>query len=232
MSWELHEGDCLEIMPTLPDKSVDAVITDPPYMIGAISAGNANSKAGTWADMENSAHWFAAWMKECKRLLKRTGYLLTFGNWRSIPTFIRALSLAGLPATSCMVWDKEWIGPSGPAQLRPRYEVIVFSAMSDARIDDRSAADIIKCKWNAGHMKTTENPAEKPAALMKRLCELVTNEGDMVLDPFAGSGTTLVAAVESGRRAIGIERERMYCEAIRERMADRQQTIFEKGATP
>jgi len=56
----IHHGDCLEIMRTMPEASVDAVITDPPYMVGAISVGNSTAKAGTWADMENSAYWFSA----------------------------------------------------------------------------------------------------------------------------------------------------------------------------
>ena len=217
--WTLYEGDCLEVMRELPSESVDAVVTDPPYMIGASSVGDPRTKAGTWADMENAAFWFSAWMRECKRLLKPTGYLLVFGNWRSIPTLIRALSLAELPATSCMIWDKLWIGPSGPAQLRPRYEIVMFAAMPQARIEDRSAPDILAYKWQAGSMKTTKHPAEKPVGLLTQLIELVARPGEIVLDPFAGSGTTLVAAFKTGRNAIGIEREPEYCEIIRQRMA-------------
>ena len=126
MSYEVIHGDCLDALHALPDNSVDAVVTDPPYMVGAVSVGNARSKSGTWADMENSAYWFSAWMAQCKRVLKPTGYLLCFGNWRSIPTLIRALSLCEMSATSCMVWDKQWIGPAGPQQLRGRYEIVMF----------------------------------------------------------------------------------------------------------
>jgi DNA modification methylase len=216
---DLRHGDCLAIMRDIPDASVDAVVTDPPYMVGAISVGNARAKAGTWADMENSAYWFSAWMKECKRTLKPTGHLLCFGNWRSIPTLIRALSLCDMPSTSCLVWDKQWIGLAGPQQLRGRYEIVMFSAMPEARIDDRAAPDIENQKWQAGSMRETKHPAEKPVPLLQRLCRLVTPPGGTVLDPFAGSGSTGKAAALEGFRFIGIEREAEYVEIARARIA-------------
>jgi DNA modification methylase len=211
-------GDCLDVLRELPDNSIDSVVTDPPYIIGAISVSNPKSKAGTWADMENSAYWFSAWMRECKRVLKPTGYLLCFGNWRSIPVLIRAFSLAEIPATSCLVWDKGWIGTSAQNQLRPRYEIVMFSAMSDGKIKDRSAPDIYFCKWQAGNMKTTKHPSEKPVELMQYLIRLVTSPGGIVLDPFAGSGSTLVAAKREGFQYIGIEREAEYVEIAKARV--------------
>jgi DNA modification methylase len=219
---KLLEGDCLAILPTLEAGSVDAVITDPPYMVGAISVGNHNAKCGTWADMENSAYWFAAWMKECKRLLKPTGHLACFGNWRSLPTLIRALSLCGMPATSCIVWDKEWIGPAGPAQFRPVWELIVTSAMSVATIEDRSQPDLMRHKWMASRCSKHGHPAEKPAQLVADLVRLMSHPGGTILDPFAGSGTTGLAALQEGRRAILIEREPAYCEIIRRRLAQHE----------
>lgn len=215
--FKIHHGDCLEILRTLPSASVDAVVTDPPYMVGAISVGSGREKKGTWADMENAAYWFSAWMGECKRVLKPTGYLLTFGNWRSIPTLILALSLCQMPATSCMVWDKQWIGPAGPQQLRGVYEIVMFSAMPDASIPDRGATDIEREKWMAGNMAKSGHPAEKPVALMRRLLRLASPLGGTVLDPFAGSGSTGVAAIIEGREFIGIEREAHYVEIANRR---------------
>ena len=215
---ELHHGDCLEIMQRFDAASIDVVITDPPYVIGAISVGQSNAKTGTWADMENAAYWFSAWMQQCRRVLKPTGYLLCFGNWRSIPTLIRALSLAGMPATSCMIWDKLWIGPAGPQQLRCRYEIVMFSAMPEGRIENRSAPDVEGEKWLAGQCKETKHPAEKPVPLLQRLCRLVTPPGGTVLDPFMGSGSTGKAARLEGFRFIGIEREAEYVEIARRRI--------------
>lgn len=218
MTHEVIHGDCLEVMRTMPDASVDAVVTDPPYMIGAVSVGTSNAKNGTWADMENSAYWFSAWMKQTFRILRPTGYLVQFTNWRSLPTIVRAHSLSGRPISSCMVWDKEWIGPAGPAQLRPRYEMVVFTGMEEARIDDRSQPDIISCKWMAGNMRETIHPAEKPVDLLCRIARLVTPPNGTVLDPFCGSGSTGKAAVLEGFNFIGIEREAEYVEIARARI--------------
>lgn len=209
----------MELLRDLPDRSVDTVIADPPYMIGMSSIGDPHTKAGTWVDMENAAYWYAGWMKECSRILKDTGYLLCFGNWRSIPTLIRALSLAGMPATSCLVWDKEKLGTCSMRQLRPRYEIIMFSAKVHARIPDRRASDILACRWYPEHMRKTTHPAEKPVELIRRLIRLVTPEDGVVLDPFLGSGTTAVAAILEGRSFIGMEREKEYVEMAKRRLS-------------
>ena len=210
----LFNGDCLDVMGQLKPMSVDAVITDPPYMIGAISTGNATSKSGGWADMENAAWWYAEWLKLARRALKQEGFACVFGNWRSLPTLLYAFAKIQWPVDSILIWDKEWIGPAGPRQLRPTYEVVIFAGMPKAKIDDRSASDVYRCKWMAGQMKTTAHAAEKPVALMRHLIRLTTNPGDTVLDCFMGSGTTGEAAFLEKRKFIGIEREVEYFNGI------------------
>ena len=92
--------------------------------------------------------------------------------------------------------------------------------MPDARIDNRSAPDIESEKWLAGNMAETKHPAEKPVALLRRLCRLVTPPGGTVLDPFAGSGSTGRGAILEGFNFIGIEREAEYVEIARARIAE------------
>ena len=79
-----------------------AVATDPPYVIGAVSAGSLSSKSGGWADMMNSAHWFTAWYTECARVLKHRGSLWTSCNWRTIPVVMRAASDTRLPVAATL----------------------------------------------------------------------------------------------------------------------------------
>jgi site-specific DNA-methyltransferase (adenine-specific) len=214
----LHLGDCLEYLSEIPPISVQAVITDPPYMIGATSVGDPKSKCGTWADMENSAFWFSHWFQLCKRILRPDGFLIVFGNWRSIPTLTRGFDLASLTVNSCMIWNKEWIGTGGPAGLRPTYEIAMFAAMPDARIADRSASDVFSCKWMAGNSGKSGHPAEKPVELMRHLVRLVAPDGGVIVDPFMGSGTTGVAAQAEGCDFIGIEREQRWLEIARRRI--------------
>lgn len=214
----IYHGDALEILPTLNRSSIDAVITDPPYVIGAVSAGNMASKAGGWADMMNSALWFSAWYRQVDRLLRRTGVFWSFCNWRSLPVVMRAALDAGLPITSLAVWDKQWIGPGGSQGLRPSYELIALMCGPDVGIPDRGVADIIPSK--VGSHKPTGHPAEKPERLIARLLDISgLAPGSVVLDPFLGSGTTAKAAKDAGIRSVGIEAEERYCEIAARRLA-------------
>jgi DNA modification methylase len=216
----LYRGDCLEILPTLEPASVDAVVTDPPYLVGAVSIGNARAKSGTWADVNNAAWWFSQWYSQCWHLLNDAGHFATFCNWRSLPMVICAMAQARMQATSCIVWDKEWIGPAAPNAFRPTYEMIVHAAKPNARIVDRGMSDIMQCKWMACHSGSTGHPAEKPLDLAARLIRACSPQ--VVLDPFCGSGTFLLAAMQLGISAIGIELDPAYFELAKNRLLTAQ----------
>ncbi len=204
-------GDCREVLPTLPP--VDLVLTDPPYGINTKSDGD--GKLSPWADLCNASLWYELWIGACRARLRNTGALWTFLNWRSMVTFQKASCGIAWPITSLLVWDKEWIGPGGQQGLRPSYEMVALFAGSDFSIDDRGIPDIRRSKWAS--YKPSGHPAEKPLALVKWIAEI--SGGNLILDPFAGSGTTLVAAKQLGRRAIGIEIEERYCEIAAKRCA-------------
>jgi DNA modification methylase len=213
-SCTIYHGDCLEVLPSLD--MVDLVVTDPPYIIGAVSAGNMASKSGGWADMMNSAGWFTSWYRHVDRLLKHDGAMWTFLNWRTLPVVMRAAIDARLPVTSMLVWDKEWIGPGGPQGLRPSYELVALMAHPGFGIADRGIPDIWRHK--VGSYKESGHPAEKPEQLVRRLLT-TSGPGGVVLDPFLGSGTTAVAAKNAGWTSIGIEAEERYCEIAAKRLA-------------
>ena len=214
----IYHGDALDVLPTIKASSVQAVVTDPPYIIGAVSAGNMASKAGGWVDMMNSALWFSAWYRQVDRILHSSGSFWTFCNWRSLPVVMRAALDAGLPITSTMVWDKEWIGPGGPQGLRPSYELVALMSQPAFAIRDRGISDIWRHK--VGSYKGTGHPAEKPEGLVRRIiatCELPP--GSIVVDPFMGSGTTAVSAKALGLRFVGIEGEAKWCDMAASRVA-------------
>lgn len=212
----LYHGDALELLPTIRTSSIQAVVTDPPYVIGAVSAGNIGAKSGGWADMMNSSLWFTAWYREVGRVLHSTGSFWTFLNWRSVPVVLRAALDAGLPVTSMAVWDKEWIGPGGSQGLRPSYELIALLAQPEFSIEDRGIPDVWRHK--VGSYKPHGHPAEKPEGLVRRIvdtCQL--RQGAVVLDPFAGSGTTAAACRALNLRCVAIEGEESWCEVIARR---------------
>ncbi len=212
----LYLGDALEILPNIAPATVACVVTDPPYVIGAVSSGALGSKSGGWADMMNSALWFSTWYRQALATLKPRGSFWTFCNWRSLPVVMRAALDAGQPITSMLVWDKQWIGPGGNQGLRPSYELVALMAKSDFAIPNRGLADI----WRepAGSYKPNGHPAEKPEALVRRILEnSALRPGDLVLDPFMGSGTSAVAARSLGYRFVGIEAEERWCEVAAKR---------------
>jgi DNA modification methylase len=214
----IYHGDSMEVLPTLATSSVDAVITDPPYVIGAVSAGNMASKSGGWADMMNSSGWFRDWYREVGRGLRRDGVFWTFCNWRSLPVVMRAAIDAQLPITSLAVWDKKWIGPGGNQGLRPSYELIALLAQPDFSVADRGVPDVIPHK--VGSYKENGHPAEKPLGLVSRLIDISSlSPGQLVVDPFLNSGTTAKAAKDAGLRCVGIEAEERYCEIAAKRLA-------------
>lgn len=216
MSFEIHLGDCLELIQELPDASVDLVLTDPPYGINTKSDGD--GKLNPWADLTNSAYWYTAWIRECRRVLKPTGALWSFLNWRSLVTFQKAACDARWSIESLMVWDKQWIGPGGHKGLRPAYELVALWAMPEFTIPDRGTADIQRFKWS-GH-KPTGHPAEKPVALLEFLIEKSSQPGAVVLDLFSGSGSTGVAAMNTGRRFVGFEQDARWHSFAQQRVLD------------
>lgn len=203
---KLYLGDSIELLPEFEQNSIDCIVTDPPYMIGAISTGSERSKSGTWIDMVNSAHWFKEWMLSAKVALRSTGYLAACCNWRTIPTMICALSKASWSATSCVVWDKQWIGTAYKNAFRPTYELAIVAAMPEAEIPNRSASDLFRGeKWQASQCGDTSHAAEKPVDFMEYLVENLSPRDGVVCDPFMGSATTCIAAVRTGRSFVGIE---------------------------
>lgn len=211
----IYHGDCRELLPEMP--SVRLVVTDPPYVFGIASTAQ-ESKAGGWGDLMNSAVWYSAWLSEAKRLTQNEqGAAWVFNSWRSFPVLARAAYDARWPVESLLVWDKEWIGPGGQRGLRPSYEVAALFCQPDFAIQNRGLPDIWRAKWTG--VKPSGHPAEKPVPLLAKM--LRESGGGRVLDPFMGSGTTLVAAKSEGLQAIGIEIEERYCEIAAKRLAQR-----------
>jgi DNA modification methylase len=216
----IYHGDLLEVVPTLPQ--IHLVVADPPYGINTRSDGS--GKINPWADLCNSAYWYAAWFRAVKSRLTHDGAMWTFLNWRSMVTFQKASCDEAWPIESLLVWDKDWIGPGGSRGLRPSYELVALFAMPEFAIPNRGLPDIRRAAWSS--QKPTGHPAEKPVDLVSWI--IASSGGDgLVLDPFMGSGTTLVAANRLGRRAIGIEIEERYCELAARRLS--QQSLFVAG---
>lgn len=210
----LYHGDCREVMQTL--SAIDLVVTDPPYVFG-IASTSQDTKCGGWGDLMNSASFYAALLGDFRRLLEnQRGAAWVFNSWRSFPVLARASYEAQWPIESLLVWDKEWIGPGGSRGLRPAYELVSLFVCPEFALSNRGLPDVWRAKWCGAK---EWHPAEKPVPLLRKLIE--ESGGGVVLDPFAGSGSTLVAAKQLGCRAIGIEIEERFCEIAARRLSQR-----------
>ena len=153
-------------------------------------------------------------LSEC---LLTGGGLLCFSRWDVQQVFIDAMKIAGFSVKSVLVWDRMAHGMGDlKSAFAPQYDTCIFAIKGPYVFPNSRPADVIQCQRLSG-MKMT-HPNEKPVELMQRLIEMTTKPNDLILDPFAGSGTTLVAALQSGRRYMGIEISPQHFETAQKRL--------------
>jgi site-specific DNA-methyltransferase (adenine-specific) len=193
--------------PKIP--SADLVVADVPYSFGL----NSTDDGASWGDLMNAAHVYTRWLREFHRITKPGGAAWVFNSWRSFPVLARGATDARWPITSLLVWDKVRMGAGTLRGLRPRYEMCALFMHDGFQIANRRLTDI----WPelSPHRKPTGHKSEKPVGLIRKI--IAESGGGLVVDPFAGSGTTLVAAKQLGQRAIGIEIEERWCEVAARR---------------
>ena len=207
-------GDCLEVMKEIPDKAVDLVLTDPPYGIkrdkGFGGAGGFNGKKPI-ARRQYNDNWDKERPSEfCFKEILRIGKnILIFGG-----NYFADI----LPQSKhWVVWDKLNTMPTfGDCEL----------IWTNAK---RNSVKKITYQYNGlfGKEKRRYHPTQKPVGLIKKLLEIYSKEGDLIFDPFLGSGTTAVACLELNRHFIGIELSPEYCEIAKKRIKEIQpQLVF------
>lgn len=215
----LYHGDCLDILPQLPAGSVDAVVTDPPYSSGTRregSKGLRKSMNRTTGDDD----WFGSdcmtttgfiWTMrvvatQAKRLLCRGGHLLTFIDWRMSASLAAAIESADLRHLGLLVWDKVGFGMG--AYFRNQHELILhFSHGRTRPVFRRDMPNVLR----HSRFMDSDHDTQKPVELLVDLITVVADRGEIILDPFIGSGTTAVACIKTGRKCIGIEISEQYC---------------------
>ena len=215
-NWTLYEGDCLEVMRQLPDNSVDAVVTDPPYGIDLKPPRGRTKPIVGDRKAEAQALW-REFVPQCYRLLKPNTAALFFAGWSE--AWVPQLLAEWFTVKACIVWRKNVWGIG--YYTRPQHEFIWYCHKGKPPVPDRAESDV----WDAPRVPRPKHACEKPVALMRRAVRFVSPVGGTILDPFAGVGSTLVAAIEEGRNVIAVEIEPEYCEIIRKRMAELQPAL-------
>lgn len=219
MTWEIHETPALDFLRALPEHSIDAIITDPPYC----STGDAASIMRTGSGgltLPRETQFFEAWLREhlreWVRALRPDGVAWFTIDWRGAMALDTACSRLGLRPPKVGVWDRGGLG-MGHA-LRSTYECFAVVTMRDWQPLRRDVPDVWRVKWTPANRKSGHS-AEKPVELIAMALETFTRPGALVLDPFAGSGTTGVACLAAGRRFCGIEQDDRFAAIARQRIA-------------
>ena len=234
----LYCGDCLEILPELPP--VDAVITDPPYCSGgATEAGRGRAthqglrsdgiKAGRFKWFKSDNMTTAGLCELLRSMCVRApvvegGSILSFCDWRMVPLLSPVMESAGYRLRNLIVWDKGSFGCG--SGFRPRHEMIIHLTERSPDFHSMSVGNVIQSK----RVRNGDHPTEKPVDLIETLIKVVVPSRGVVLDPFLGSGTTGVAAINLGMSFIGIERDRGYFETsikrIKKAFSSRSSSLF------
>lgn len=209
-------GDSLTVLRQMEPESVDAIITDPPYGIDYHTKG-------TGASIKNDKVPFIWFLYDAFRVLKSgasgRGTLICFTRWDVEQTFIDAIQLAGFNVKSEVIWNKVLHGMGDcKAQFAPTHENIVFAIKGKFSFPGHRPNDLITHQKLAASQMI--HPTEKPVSLLADLITAVTKPGDLIFDPFAGSGSTLVAAKKTGRRFVGVELDDEYFEKARRRIEE------------
>ncbi|MBU2702911.1 site-specific DNA-methyltransferase (adenine-specific) [Sporomusaceae bacterium BoRhaA] len=233
---KIIQGDSLEILRQLPSNFVDAVITDPPYSSGGMTLSQKNQDPikkyeqtnnkivhratffGDNKDTRSWLHWCILWISEWHRILKPGGYFLMFSDWRQLPTATDALQMGELAWRGIVAWDKTE-GSRAPHKgyFRHQCEYIVWGTKGGC------PKAVHGGPWPGCYRFPIKQSDKfhltgKPTPLMEKLVSIVP-EGSIILDPFAGSGTTLVAAKNTGRQFIGIEKGKEYAAVAETRLS-------------
>lgn len=227
---DLRKGDCLAILRTLPDDSVDCMLTDPPYGSGGLFLGSRQQTTrikyqvgGTekvypefFGDAKDQRSWLAwaqLWLSQCWRVARDGAPLLIFSDWRQLPTVADAVQAGGWTWRGILAWDKPSCRPQ-KGRFRQQCEFVVFASKgSFLAAHERCLPGCFSYPVERNKLHVTA----KPVPLLRDLLE-ISKEGGTVLDPFMGAGSTGQACIETGRAFVGIELAPDYYEISRRRL--------------
>lgn len=229
-------GDAIKVMGQMPDGAVDLIVTSPPYNLkNSTGNGMKDGRGGKWSNAalmngyeehhDNMPHdeyvdWQRACLTEMMRVLKEDGAIFYNHKWRVQGGLLqdRHDIVEGFPVRQIIIWRRKGGINFNRGYFLPTYEVIYLIAKSKFKLAPKASSlgDI----WEFGQELKNPHPAPFPVSLIERI--IGSTEAKVVLDPFMGSGTTAIAAINLGRDYIGIDLSKKYCKMADERIINHQ----------
>lgn len=224
--------DAMRWLGRLPDEHADCVCTDPPYGVSMhTTAAKEDRSTPRFSGIANDDAPYIWWLREAWRVTRRGGCLICFAGWQTSDVFRDAIAHAGWRVRSMVIWDKERPALGDFQQdFAPQHEIIWFAVKPAhcraagfrfQRCPESGKLDrprsVLRCKRPKREIQT--HPTEKPVDLLTTLIRATVPPGGLVLDPFAGSGSTGEAALRLGRRFAGCELSPDHASNARRRLA-------------
>jgi adenine-specific DNA-methyltransferase len=203
----LTHGDCLNVLPTLAEGSVAFILTDPPYL------ANYRSRDGRTVPNDDNDAWLKPAFAEMYRVLKDNGFCVSFYGWPHADKFIAAYKAAGFRLVGHIAFPKRYTSSS--RFMRNQHECAHLLAKGFPAHPEYAIGDVIDWTYSGNRL----HPTQKPLQVLLPLVETFSSPGGTVLDPFAGSGSTLLAARMLGRSYLGIELDARYHAIAQRRLA-------------
>lgn len=202
----LLHGDCIELLSRLGTASIDFVLTDPPYL------ANYLARDGRSVPNDNKSDWIKPAFQEIHRVLHWNRFCVSFYGWNKADKFLVAWREAGFRVVGHLTFVKQYA--STERFLRYQHENAYLLAKGSPLKPAHTIPDVLEWKYSGNHF----HPTQKPVSALIPLVEAFSNVGDIVLDPFCGSGSTLVAARNLNRRFLGIELSKEYFDVAVQRL--------------
>lgn len=200
------QGDCVEVMRRFRSCSVDFVLTDPPYL------AHYCSRDGRTVANDSDGAWLKPAFAEIFRVLRRDSFCISFYGWHQADKFIAAWREAGFRLAGHLTFTKQY--PSTERFLQYHHENAYLLAKGNPPQPTQRIPDVLEWKYSGNKL----HPTQKPLCVLTPLIQCFSHPGDLVLDPFCGSGSTLLAAKLKGRSFMGIELDARYCNLASHRL--------------
>ena len=205
-------ADCLKALPMLPDRSIGFILTDPPYIT------NYRSRDGRTVPNDDNDAWLKPAFVEMYRVLADHSFCVSFYGWPMADRFMQAYRAAGFRVVGHLMFPKTYASSTG--FLRYQHEAAHLFTKGNPRAPLKPIGDVIPWTYTGNRL----HPTQKPLSALLPLIEAFSSSQDTVLDPFAGSGSTLAAAQKLGRNWLGIELDARYAGIARTRLQQHEPT--------
>jgi adenine-specific DNA-methyltransferase len=199
-------GDCIDVMRRMSNESIDFALTDPPYLV------NYRDRTGRTIQNDTDGAWLKPAMAEVYRLLKQDRVAVMFYGWTKIDSFFAAWVDAGFQPVGHLVFRKAYASKS--RFLRYQHEQAFLLAKGRPPLPKQPLGDVMDMPYSGNKL----HPTQKPIPALVSLIRSFSLPGEIVLDPFAGSGSTCAAALLTGRKYIGMEMDNTYHQLASERL--------------